>query len=66
MLCMLGKTSADDILKYFSQNVGFDISCRLSPQETICLKCQNLFSGENKKKHFNMSSAENSTQPAKR
>ena len=25
------------------------------------MKCQNLFSGENKKKYFNMSSAENFT-----
>ena len=28
---------------------GFDISCKLSPLETICLKCQILFSGKNKK-----------------
>ena len=34
---------------YFSQKTGFDISCKLSPKETICMKCQTLFSGENKK-----------------
>ena len=28
------KNSGDDILKYISQKVGFDISCKLSPQET--------------------------------
>ena len=33
--------------------------------ETICMKCQILFSGKNKKKYFNMSSAENFTQCAK-
>ena len=30
-LCMLGKISADNILKYFSyQKIGFDISCKAS------------------------------------
>ena len=33
---------------YFSQKTGFDITCKLS-METICMKCLNLFSGENKK-----------------
>ena len=33
-------------LFYFSQKTGSDISCKLSPLETICMKCQNLFSGE--------------------
>ena len=33
---------------YFSQTV-FDITCKLTPLETTCLKCQNLFSGKNKK-----------------
>ena len=56
---MLGKISADDILKYFlifprkyiSQKVYFDSSCKLSPQEAICMKCQSLFSVNiNKKK----------------
>ena len=59
---------ADDKLmfSYFSQKAGFDISCKLSPVETICMKCQNLFSRESKKKkHFKMSSAENFTPSAK-
>ena len=34
---------------YFSLKTGFDISCKLSPMETIYMKCQNLFSGKNKK-----------------
>ena len=52
MLSTLGKISADDILKYFSiffQKTRFDISCKLSPMETICMKCQITFSGKNKK-----------------
>ena len=46
-LGMLG--TADDILKFFfflfSQKTSFDISCKL---ETICMKCQSLFSDKNK------------------
>ena len=54
MLGMLGKKiSADDNLKYlfsyFPHNIGFDISCKLSPKETICMKCQSLFSGKIRK-----------------
>ena len=30
---------------YFSQKIGFGISWKLSPKETMCLKCQNLFAG---------------------
>ena len=37
-----------EICFLFSQESGFDISCKLS-QETICMKCQILFSGKNKK-----------------
>ena len=33
--------------------------------ETICMECQNLFSGKNKKKYINMPSAENFTQTVK-
>ena len=47
--------SADQKLVYFpnfSQKTGFDISCKLSPMETVCMKCQILFSGKNKKKIF--------------
>ena len=52
--CMLGKNFSRNILKYFSyfsQKIGFDISCKLSPKETICMNCQSLFSGENKKRN---------------
>ena len=40
-----GKFSADDIFWQFPEytNVGFDISCKLSPLEIICMKCHNLF-----------------------
>ena len=31
------------------------MSCKLSPQETVCMKCQSLFSGKNKKKYFKIS-----------
>ena len=58
-LCI--KFSADSILKYFSyfsQEKGFDISCKLSPLETIFMKCQILFSGKYKKNIINLSSAE--------
>ena len=43
---------------YFSQKTDFDISCKLSPMETICIKYQNLFSGKNKKNITNLYSAE--------
>ena len=58
---------------YFSQKIGFDISCKLSlggslhemsnpilkkSEETVCMKCQILFSGKNKKNIINLSSAE--------
>ena len=53
MLSTLGKNFSrrqiDDIFSYFSRKTGFDISCKLSPMETICMKCQILFSGTNKK-----------------
>ena len=61
-LALWVKFSADDILKYFSyfsQKTGFDISCKLSLKETICMKCQILFSGKNKKNNIILSSAEN-------
>ena len=62
MLSTLGKFSADDIFKYFSyfsQKTGYDISCKLSPKETICMKCHILVSGKNKKNIISLSSAEN-------
>ena len=42
----------------FSQKTGFDIPCKLSPLETICMECQILFSGKNKKNIINVSFAE--------
>ena len=35
------------------QKIGFDISCKLSPEETVCVKCQSIVSGQNKKKKKN-------------
>ena len=35
----------------------FNISCKLSLQETICIKYQSLFSGKNKKNIFSLLSA---------
>ena len=49
------KISADDILKYVSyssQKISFDIL------ETICMKCQGLFSAKNKNNVVNLSFAE--------
>ena len=46
ILITLWANSADDklmIIFLFSQKTGFDISCKLSPMETICMKCQILF-----------------------
>ena len=37
-----------DIL-FFSQKIDIDISCKLCPKETICMKCQSLLSGKKKK-----------------
>ena len=53
MLSVLGITS-DYILNYFSyfsQKTGFDILCKLS-EETICMKCQSLFSENIRKTSF--------------
>ena len=47
-------------MKYFpdfSQKIGFDISCKLSSKETVCIKRQSLFSRKSKK-NINLSSAE--------
>ena len=34
---------------FFLQKIGFDISCKLSPKEIVCMKCQRLLSGKNEK-----------------
>ena len=48
-----GKTSRQQInnifFLYSSQKIGFGISCKLSPKETIWMKCQRLFPGKNNK-----------------
>ena len=38
--------SADNLkyFSYFSQKIGFHISCKLSPEETIVMKCQSILS----------------------
>ena len=33
-------------LFFFFQKIGYGISCRMSPLETVCMKCQNLFSAK--------------------
>ena len=33
---------------FFFQKIGFDILCKLSPWETVCMKGQTLFSGRSK------------------
>ena len=51
-LTTLMANSADGkliVLFFFSQKLGFCISCKLSPKETICMKCQILVSGKYKK-----------------
>ena len=43
---------------YFPRKIGFGISCKLTPKETICMKCQNLLSDKKWEKHSKMSSAD--------
>ena len=43
---------------YVSQKTGFDISCKLSPMKTVCMKCRIMFSVKCKKHITNVSSAE--------
>ena len=45
-------------MQIISEETGFDIPCKLSPVETICMKCQILFPGKDKKNVINLSSAE--------
>ena len=50
---MLGKNFSRrqfEIFFLFFQKISFDISCKLSPQETICIKCQRFFLGKIGKK----------------
>ena len=61
-LCMLGKNVSrrhfEIFFSYFSLKIGSDSSCKLSPLETICMKCQILFSRRNKKNITNLLPAE--------
>ena len=42
-------STEDELMIFFVffQKIRFDISCKLSPQEAICMKCRILFSGKN-------------------
>ena len=42
---------------FFSQEIGFDISCKLSPKAILCMKRQSLF-WWGKKKNINLLSVE--------
>ena len=60
-LCMLGKNFSRrhfKIFSYSSSKIGFDTACKLSPKETICMKCQILCSRKNKKNIISLLSAE--------
>ena len=62
MLSILGKNFSrrlKNIFFLFSQKTSFDILCKLSPVETICMEYQILFSGKKKKiNKINLSTAE--------
>ena len=53
MLSMLGKNSGrwhlEIFFLIFFQKIEFNISCKLSPQETICMKCKTLVFGKLRK-----------------
>ena len=42
----------------FFQKIGIGISCKFSPLETVCIKCQSLFSRKKNNENVNLSSAE--------
>ena len=46
------------IFLFFPQKIGLTFHANCLLKETICMKCQILFSGKNNKKYFKMSSAE--------
>ena len=53
------KNLAVEVLKcfpYFFQEIGFDISCKLS--SLYCMLCRSLFSEQNKNNMTNLSSVE--------
>ena len=45
--------------------MGFNISCKLCPKETICMKCQSLILRKKKNNIINLSSAELALRVAK-
>ena len=45
-------TAEDNILKYFPQKTGCDISCKFSSRETNCMTCQGYFLGKRGKAVF--------------
>ena len=56
IISILGKNSFSRWqFEIFFQKIGFDILCKLSPQETICIKCQSPFSGKKNKKKYHKS-----------
>ena len=57
-LSTLGKVTNWWYFFVFFSETGVDISCKLSPIETVCMKFQILFSGKNKKNIISLSSAE--------
>ena len=50
LIALWVKVLVDDILKYVFPEKVFDISCKLSPLEAICMEFQVLFSEKKKKK----------------
>ena len=48
ILGKFGRRQSGGIFSYLSQKIDFDLSCTLSPLDTISMKCQRLFSGKNK------------------
>ena len=57
---IFNRRHSEIIFLFFSKQTGFDITCKLSPMETVCMKCQILFSRKNKNKKtiIKVSSAE--------
>ena len=46
------------MLTFFSRKYALTLCANLSPEETICMKCQSLFSEKNKKQMTDLSSTE--------
>ena len=50
-LVKFSRKQTDNIF-IFLRKIGFDISCKLSPKETICMNCQSVFSEKKIRKVF--------------